>query len=156
MNTTCFSFVLLLTAGLASATNTFAVESPAKTEPRKEAPGASPAEAVIAQSIFDASANLKDPFHPKSIRRPGLGVVEPIKSDTSASDLASMLVLKGLSGQASHRLAVINGRTLAVGEEDEITTPRGKVKIRCLEIRSASVVVAVGLEGTKVELKLRE
>ena len=51
---------------------------------------------------------------------------------------------------------MINGRTFAAGEEGEVPTERGKMKIRCLEIRGNTVIVAVGAEGTKVELKRKD
>jgi hypothetical protein len=63
--------------------------------------------------------------------------------------------LRGISGKANRRLALVNGQTLAVGEEAAIRTTDGVVRIRCLEIRDRSVVVAVEGENERKELTLR-
>ena len=66
------------------------------------------------------------------------------------------LVLKNISGAKSHRFALVNNQTLAAGESARVKLGDGEVKVRCLEIRDRSVVVAVdGQEGSR-ELVLRD
>jgi hypothetical protein len=54
------------------------------------------------------------------------------------------LRLQGISGPPERRLAIINTRTFAAGEEEEVPTAAGRTRIRCLEINADSVVVLVG------------
>ena len=73
----------------------------------------------------------------------------------AASNL-NHLVLNGVSGSASKRLAVINNHTFEVGEDGEVPTPTGKLKIHVEEIGDDKVVVLVGFPPQRIELKLRE
>jgi len=111
---------------------------------------------VLPKSVFETSTQFKDPFHPRSTRR--VKSESPSKSAPPPHDTewANYLILNGLSGPANQRLAIINGKTLAVGEESEVTTERGKVKIRCLEIRTNSAIVTVGTDSAKSELRLKD
>ena len=61
------------------------------------------------------------------------------------------LVLKGISGPPDHRLAIINNHTLGVGDEQDLVTAQGRIHIRCVEIKSNSVVIESG--GENHELK---
>jgi thioredoxin-related protein len=66
------------------------------------------------------------------------------------------LVLKSISGPRNRRFALINNQTLAVGESARVKLEDSEVKVRCLEIRERSIVVAVdGQEGSR-EIFLRE
>ena len=66
------------------------------------------------------------------------------------------LVLKSISGTKNRRFALINNQTLAVGESARIRLEDSEVKVRCLEIRDRSVVVAAdGQEGSR-EIFLRD
>jgi hypothetical protein len=58
---------------------------------------------------------------------------------------AGGLVLKGISGNATNRLAILNDKTFAVGETRTIHINGTNVSVLCLEIREASV--SVRLEG---------
>jgi len=93
----------------------------------------------------------KDPFFPKSSRR-AVQVVTTSTSTGPAPDVSAFaqiqnsLALKGVSGTAGKRLALINNRTLEVGEQTEFKINNQIIKIRCVEIRDKSVVI--GLEGT--------
>jgi hypothetical protein len=115
-----------------------------------------PGNPSVPQSVFDNSPALKDPFFPKSTRRIAQSQIQPLKTTSSPSELASLLTLNGVSGSSSQRLAIINGRTMGAGESFEFNTPRGKLKVRCLEVRSSSVLIALGTEENKVEIKLRD
>lgn len=66
-----------------------------------------------------------------------------------------MLELQGVSGSANKRLAVINNRSFQAGEEGEIKTAGGRIKIRCEEIRNDAVVVSVGNPPQRIELRLQ-
>jgi thioredoxin-related protein len=66
------------------------------------------------------------------------------------------LVLKSISGTKNRRFALLNNQTLGVGETARVKLEDSEIKVRCLEIRDRSVVVAVdGQEGSR-ELFLRE
>ncbi|HEX5222561.1 MAG TPA: protein DA1 [Verrucomicrobiae bacterium] len=68
----------------------------------------------------------------------------------------STLTLKNISGGPSRRLAIINDRTLTVGEQARLTLATSNVVVRCLEIRSNSVLVQLEGAGVKQELFLPE
>jgi hypothetical protein len=113
----------------------------------------------IPQSDFTIPASPKqgrDPFFPNSSRWLGSSA-QPQQTAPTRSDL--VVELQGISGAPDHRLALINCRseaeaiyrTLATGEETDIKTPSGRVRVRCLEIKSESVVVEVG--GERRELR---
>jgi hypothetical protein len=88
----------------------------------------------------------RDPFYPNSPR--------PYENAPAAKAVVGdvrSLVLKGISGPPDHRLAIINNRTLAVGDEQDLATPQGRVHIRCVEIKDNSVVIESG--GQNHELK---
>lgn len=67
--------------------------------------------------------------------------------------VAVELKLKAISGLPEHRLALINNHTFEAGEEGEVVTTNGRMRIRCLEIHGESAVVQVGPE--RRELRLR-
>ncbi len=103
------------------------------------------------RSVFDEKLpDGKDPFFPLSTRRSV--TLKPHEESESPGIVA--LTLKGFSGGAGNRLAIINDHTFAVGEEREVTTVSGRIKIRCLEIEESSVVVTVGNSARREVLKL--
>jgi hypothetical protein len=109
----------------------------------------------VPQSIFTVPASRtqgRDPFFPDSTYWLGGGSVTPIVSPKQHIEAA--LVLNGLSGTPDHRLAMINGRTMAEGEEAEVPISSGRLKVRCLIINSNSAVVEIG--GQRQELRLKE
>jgi hypothetical protein len=60
------------------------------------------------------------------------------------------IVLKGISGPADRRFAVINNQTLGRGETGRITIGQKTVTVKCLEIKERSVVVQIeGIERPK-------
>jgi len=66
------------------------------------------------------------------------------------------LVLKSISGTKNRRFALLNNQTFGVGESARVQLGDSEVKVRCLEIRERSVVVAVeGQEGSR-EVFLRD
>ncbi len=115
------------------------------------APVAKPAAPeVVARSTFLIPTNPKDgrdPFFPNSTR-----LYETVSAEAQphVADVSS-LVLKGISGPPDHRLAIINKRTLGVGDEANLVTPQGPIHIRCVDIKESSVVIESA--GQRHELK---
>ena len=64
------------------------------------------------------------------------------------------LVLKGISGTASRRFALINDTTMTKNEEARVRVGTSNVMLRCLEIRPRSVVVQLRGGASPMELIL--
>jgi TPR repeat protein len=63
----------------------------------------------------------------------------------------SRLKLGGIFYGTKMPVAVINGKTFAEGESGDISVKPGKIKIKCLNVRQDSVVIAVdGEDGNRV------
>lgn len=102
---------------------------------------------VPIRSVFIVPASPKDgrdPFYPESQRLFKTGA-------TSQAAPAAVLVIRGYSGDGSSLLVIINNHTFGAGDEGDVTTPGGRVHVRCLEINPGSAVVEVN--GQKRELK---
>lgn len=129
------------------------INDPARGSGRQAAGSNAPSAALcIPLSVFvipNSPGEGKDPFFPVSTRR---APPEAIKTNTQPV-ISFDLQLKGISGPADHRLAIVNNRTLQAGEESEVTTATGRVRVRCLDIKTESVVVQIGSE--RRELRLR-
>src|SRR5439155_13029430 len=108
---------------------------------------------VLPQSVFATEgATGKDPFFPNSIRR----VKRDDKGDQQPTrDISGLLKLTGIAGGV-RPIATINNLTFAVGEEQEVKVEGSKVKIRVIEIREKSVVIAIEKQSQPIELKLRD
>jgi hypothetical protein len=109
----------------------------------------SSSEVEIPRSVFTIPADPeegRDPFFPNSNRLSG---ARTMKLAPASADVP--LVLNGLSGPREHRLAIINNHTFAEGEEAEVNTPSGRVRVRCIEIKGETVVVEVA--GARRELR---
>ena len=108
------------------------------------------------QSVFVMPKGRQDgvdPFFPRS-NRPYFGTPLPMVAPTPEPvTVAVELRLKAISGLPEHRLALINNHTFEAGEEGEVVTTTGRMRIRCLEITQDSAVVQVG--GERRELHLR-
>jgi thioredoxin-related protein len=66
------------------------------------------------------------------------------------------LKLKGISGTASRRFALINNETVTVGEEFKIKLAGGVARVRCLEIKDKSAVVSINGGPAHTELFLAD
>jgi len=98
------------------------------------------------RSVFESKG--RDPFFPNSSR-------QALQANADGGDQpAVVLVLKGVSGSANHRLAIINDRTFAAGDEDEVLTAAGRIRLRCVEIHDADAVVEINGNPQKVDLRL--
>jgi hypothetical protein len=113
-------------------------------------PPATTATTTNVQSVFIQPAGPKDgrdPFYPASTR--------PYQSAVVAAKTAelnlNLLVLQGISGEPAHRLVIINKRTFAVGDNLEVSTSQGRIRVHCLEINDNSVVIEAN--GQRHELR---
>ena len=64
------------------------------------------------------------------------------------------LMLKGISGTAARRFALINNATLMKNEEGKVRVGSSNVVVRCLEIRAASVLIQIRGAAQPTELAL--
>jgi hypothetical protein len=77
-----------------------------------------------------------------------------VKTERAAEIIYRQLSLKGISGTGAKRMALINNQTLLQGEEQLVKVEDHKVKVRCEEIREASVVIRVDDQAKLIELLL--
>jgi hypothetical protein len=109
---------------------------------------------AIPQSTFvipTKRAEGRDPFFPRSDRVYGekvstnkVAVVTPVAE----------LTLKGISGTPEKPLAIINNITFTSGEENDVLTQAGRIRIRCIEINMDAGTVLVQVGGARRELRL--
>jgi hypothetical protein len=141
---------VLSTAAMTAALN--AAGPAAKPAPAAAAPAT---ELKSIQSVFVLPHNPqegRDPFYPKSMRPYTSGT--PITVSNAVPVIVSAeLKLKALSGEKDRRLALVNNHTFEAGEEAEVVTSSGRMRIRCIEIRPDSVVVQIGPERRELRLK---
>jgi hypothetical protein len=99
------------------------------------------------KSVFENKG--RDPFFPNSSRQ-----ALQASAENGADQPAVVLVLKGVSGSANHRLAIINDQTFAIGDENEVLTAAGRIRIHCVEIRDDAAVVVIDGSPEKIDLRL--
>ncbi|MEO5802614.1 MAG: hypothetical protein ABIR24_03725 [Verrucomicrobiota bacterium] len=148
--------IVLLTAVAHPAAYSAIAKANAAPKPNSAAAtNAAPAEAepIVQKSVFDDNLKKgKDPFFPKSARR-----AEKLPAvDTKVTAPLIQLSLKGISGPANRRFALINNQPLAAGETAYVRIATGQVKVHCLEIRENSVIISVEGDTEQKELRLRE
>jgi len=80
----------------------------------------------------------------------------PAKSELPEPAWVRQIKLSGLSGPADRRLAVINGKTFAKGDETVVKAAGKTVHVRCLEIKESSVLVNIQDFNSPRELTLAE
>ena len=145
---------ILAAATLGFALTARAAQSPPASHGKTQAvTNAPPAEPEPATSVFINAATPqegRDPFFPQSTRHKPQ-VFQPTTSGPSVA--IAELELKGISGGADHRLAIINNRTFESGEEGTVNSNVGRVRLTCKEINADSVRVI--LNGTERTLTLR-
>ena len=133
----------------ATATNAPAAKTNAPAKPSVSVATNAPVPIEIAVSKFTVpttTAEGRDPFFPNSARfSASVAPVNPGSKKTAPVTL----VLQGISG----KFALINGRTLEVNEEADISTSGGKIHVRCLNI--GEDVVTVEANGARQELRLK-
>lgn len=147
-----------LLLGLSLAVSAAATQTNLNTNPpRLGNPGSNalPAEVVMPKSVFIVPTRPeegRDPFFPASTRLFGLVAERPAQAAPALGVLLE-LRLRGISGTAERPLAIIGNHTFAAGEEGEVITSGGRLRVRCLEIKDQSALVQVGSE--RLELHLR-
>jgi hypothetical protein len=143
---------LVLCLLTARAAQTPAAAPAASVKHGPVATNASPAQPQAPKSVFVVPASPqdgRDPFFPQSIRqRP---IIPQVTTNVPA--VVVELELKGISGTADRRLAIINNGNFARGEEGDVQTNVGRVRITCKEITADSVQVVVN--GQQRVLTLR-
>lgn len=97
-----------------------------------------------------------DPESPAASSRSAHAGVPMYYSYGAPAPLPDKLMLKNLSGLPHRRLAIINDRTFAVNDQATIKLAASNVVVRCLEIRTNSVLIEVEGAGAKRELFLPE
>ena len=146
-------FLSLAFASLAAQTRS---NAPAKALPA--ATNAAPAQPEIPKSVFiipTTPQQGKDPFFPRSMRLFASPIVKTNLTPDVAVAIAAELHLNGISGTTDRRLAIINNRTFETNEEGVVTSKSGPpARIRCLEIKTDSVVIQV-IGGERRVLSLR-
>ena len=110
-----------------------------------------PSERIFIKSEFVSTPGFgKDPFFPKSTRH-----LPPVTTTTPtelAPQATTTLRLGGFSGTANRRLAIINNRTFAVGEEADMKVMGQIYHVKCVEIRDDAVLVTVNGQNQKLSL----
>lgn len=111
------------------------------------ATNARPATPEAPKSVFLNPAKPedgKDPFFPESKRhRPPPAPVKQEVAKAAPPVVEVELELKGISGTPERRLAIINNNTFEAGEQAEVATNVGRIRITCKEIKSDSAEVVV-------------
>ena len=93
----------------------------------------------------------RDVFFPRTSR---FVSVAPVSTNPDVMPTpVTALTLKGISGPKNHRLAIINNKTLEVGEEAEIKVMGQSFRVKCVEVRDDGVTVSVNGQVQKLLLK---
>lgn len=145
----CSRFIRILSLTALAFSGATAVSAPAVRRGANFIPPLSTNELPKSVYVVPATPNDgRDPFFPKSDR-----LARATGSKKSGPKTPQItLFCNGISGTLEHRLAIINGRTLAEGEETEILVNNTRVKIRCVEIKGETVIVEA--MGERRELRL--
>lgn len=149
----CVSLTVLAVAGAGSTVFAAATNAPAVAAGPFVVPPVFVAPA-LPESVFVSPtkpAEGRDPFFPRS-ERPYLQFNPP--KTTPLPTPAADLTLKGISGSKDQPLAIINTTTFTSGEENDVVTKAGKMRIRCVEIRMDDGVVVIQVGGESRVLSL--
>lgn len=103
-----------------------------------------------------ASLDANDPDGVRSVRTPVFPSPPPTANPAKLppAPLPENLKLQGITGTPGRRLSIINGRTFAVMDLARMQLAKTNLLIRCLEIRTNSVVIQIEGTGRKQELFL--
>ena len=127
----------------------------AHSAPAAKTTAAEPPPETVPQSVFtipSTSGVARDPFYPDRIIQTEVAKAQTAPTNAAPS-IAGCLTLKGLSGTTTNRFAMVNGRTMARGEDAEILTDCGRLLVHCVDITTNSAIIEVG--GERRELHLR-
>jgi hypothetical protein len=111
---------------------------------------------ALPESQFINEANTgKDPFFPDSNRRlPRAPVLT--KAVVTEVNRANLLTLRGISGPATRRIALINNLTFVAGEEGTVRTGSGLLKIRVVSVGDKTASVFIDGDSQPRELILND
>jgi len=110
----------------------------------------------IPQSVFVVSSPtqmIKDPFFPNSTRLVAMAQPNPKKGTNKVTTVMADLTLKAIFGTPDRPMATVNDATFEVGEEREVVTSSGRVRVRCIDIRLDDEAVIVEVAGSHRELR---
>jgi hypothetical protein len=113
-----------------------------------------PEEKPVPKSTFGIPAKPQDgqdPFFPASDR---LYAVKSAPVKQAPSTPGPALMCNGIAGTQDRRLAMINSKTVAEGEDVMVTTSAGRVRVHCLEIKANAVIIEVA--GERRELLFQD
>lgn len=109
---------------------------------------------AIPQSTFvmpKKRAEGRDPFFPKSDRVYGVDTtVKPVIVKSPVAEI----VVRGISGTQEQPLAILNSTTFTTGEENDVLTSAGRMRIRCIEINMSTGTVIIQVGGERRTLRL--
>lgn len=99
-----------------------------------------------------------DPDGVRSVSAPATEAAAPPVRFTSPAPapIPDTLTLKGISGTAARRYAIINDRTFGVMDSARMKLAKTNLLVRCLEIRTNSVLLQIEGRSEKQELFLSE
>lgn len=78
-----------------------------------------------------------DPFFPETTRTFETKVV-----NNSVFEITSLKFM-GVSGTAGHLFAIINNHTFTAGDDGDVTTPSGRVHLRCVQVTPTQALVEI-------------
>ncbi|MBM3845481.1 MAG: hypothetical protein FJ405_04225 [Verrucomicrobia bacterium] len=160
-----FTGVLVVTLLTGLSVHASSPASVTKTNTAAKASGKESSNEPIADTVYVPSVFVdvpgdpkfgKDLFFPRTMRFQK-------KPDTSSKTLAQLseaavvqsLVLKGISGVGTRRLALLNNRTLGIGEVWDYKLNGLTYRIRCEEIKPRSVLISIEGVTENKEIHLR-
>ena len=153
----CFCSAVLAAPGTTTVASKTSTPPSAAATPSKGTPQSPELSGQPQQSIFiipNDPKEAKDPFFPKSMRVFASAIAaKPSGTNRPPVVEPTKLVYNGRSGTPERPLAIINNQTFTTGEEADVRTPNGKLRIRCIQIRQDSVIIEVN--GQRQELHLK-
>jgi hypothetical protein len=130
---------------------------PEATKKAADSKQASATTESVTPSVFVLPASSKDgrdPFFPKS-ERPFASQKPVTPQGTKPVPVDLPMTLNGIIPQGQVKLAMIEGRTFAEGEEGDVRVNGVKKRIRCLKVKDESAIIELLPEGERRELKMR-
>src|SRR5262245_31868393 len=148
-----FAYVCVCTATVLFSTSATAAP-PAKDASKKTD---SKPEALVPLASFvipGGPQDGRDPFFPASTRPFVNQQPQPQKGTNPQPTVSPLnLTLNGII--PGSKLAMVNGRTFAEGEEGDVVVNGLRKRIRCLKVKDESAIIELLPEGERRELKMR-
>jgi hypothetical protein len=109
---------------------------------------------AIPEATFNSTmSGGKDPFFPQSNR---LAPKTPLLTPAVVTEVnrAHLLTLRGISGPATRRIALINNTTFVAGEAGTVRTVAGTLKIRVQTVEDKIVTLLIDGDSQPRQLEL--